>query len=185
MNELKTFYRDSVVPELMKKFSFKSVMQVPKIEKIILNMGIGDATNDSKLLDLGYNELELIADQRPIKTRAKKSIATFKLREGQEIGVKVTLRGDKMWSFLERLIHIALPRVRDFKGLSNRSFDGHGNYTIGIAEQIIFPEINYDDVKKIRGFDITIVTSANNDEQARALLRLVGLPLVRVKGDEE
>lgn len=184
MNELKKLYQSEVVPELMKKFSFKSVMQVPKLEKIVLNMGIGDATSDSKLLELGFNELQLIADQRPVKTKAKKSIATFKLRQGQEIGVKVTLRGNKMWSFLERLINIALPRVRDFKGLPNRSFDGHGSYTIGIAEQIIFPEINYDDVKKIRGFDITIVTSANNDDEARALLKLVGLPLVKIKGEE-
>lgn len=184
MNELKKYYHDDVVSQMMKDFSFTSVMQVPKIEKIILNMGVGDAVSDSKLLDLAFNELELITGQKPIKTKAKKSIATFKLREGQPIGVKVTLRGDKMWSFLQRLINIALPRVRDFKGLANRSFDGHGNYTIGIAEQIIFPEINYDDVKKIRGFDINIVTSTDNDEEARRLLKLIGLPLVRVKGEE-
>lgn len=184
MNELKKYYHDDVVSQMMKDFSFTSVMQVPKIEKIILNMGVGDAVSDSKLLDLAFNELELITGQKPIKTKAKKSIATFKLREGQSIGVKVTLRGDKMWSFLQRLINIALPRVRDFKGLANRSFDGHGNYTIGIAEQIIFPEINYDDVKKIRGFDINIVTSTDNDEEARRLLKLIGLPLVRVKGEE-
>lgn len=184
MNELKKYYHDNVVSQMMKDFSFTSVMQVPKIEKIILNMGVGDAVSDSKLLDLAFNELELITGQKPIKTKAKKSIATFKLREGQPIGVKVTLRGDKMWSFLQRLINIALPRVRDFKGLANRSFDGHGNYTIGIAEQIIFPEINYDDVKKIRGFDINIVTSTDNDEEARRLLKLIGLPLVRVKGEE-
>ncbi len=184
MNELKQTYLKDVVPQLMKEFSFKSVMQVPKLEKIVLNMGIGDAVSDSKLLELGFNELQLITGQRPVKTRAKKSIATFKLRQGQEIGVKVTLRGDKMWSFLQRLINVALPRVRDFKGLPNRSFDGHGSYTIGIAEQIIFPEINYDDVKKIRGFDITIVTSASNNEEARKLLKLIGLPLVRVKGEE-
>lgn len=184
MNELKKYYQDNVIPQLMKDFSFTSIMQVPKIEKIILNMGVGDAVSDSKLLDLAFNELELIAGQKPIKTKAKKSIATFKLREGQSIGVKVTLRGEKMWSFLQKLINIALPRVRDFKGLANRSFDGQGNYTIGIAEQIIFPEINYDDVKKIRGFDINIVTSTDNDEEARKLLKLIGLPLVRIKGEE-
>ena len=184
MNQLKQRYQKDIVPKLMKTFSFKSVMQVPKIEKIVLNMGIGDATSDSKLLELGFHELELIAGQKPIKTKAKKSIATFKLRQGQEIGAKVTLRGNKMWAFLERLINVALPRVRDFKGLANRGFDHHGNYTLGIQEQIIFPEINYDDVKKIRGFDISIVTSVDNDEQARKLLREVGLPLVKIKGEE-
>ena len=182
-NELKDKYKKEVVPALVKTYNYTSVMQVPKIEKITLNMGVGDATQDPKLLDLACKEIELIAGQKPVRTKAKKSIATFKLREGQQIGCKVTLRGDKMWSFLSRLINIALPRVRDFRGLPNRSFDHHGNYTIGIQEQIIFPEINYDDVKKIRGFDINIITSTDDDKQARSLLKLIGLPLVRVKGE--
>ncbi len=169
-------YKDLITKEMMTQFNFKSVMQVPRLEKIVINSGIGDATNDTKLIDVAVNELQNITGQKPIKTKSKKAIATYKLREKQEIGVKVTLHGETMWNFVEKLVNVALPRVRDFKGLKNTSFDGQGNYTIGIKEQIIFPEIVYDEVKKVRGFDVTFVTSAKNNEEAKALLTTIGLP---------
>ena len=181
MNNLKKLYKEKVVPELMKEFQLKSIMQAPKIEKIVINAGIGDATSDSKNVEYAYNELQLITGQKPVKTRAKKSIATFKLKEGQEIGVKVTLRDDRMWNFLEKLIKVAIPRIRDFRGLSPKSFDGKGNCTIGIKEQIIFPEIHYDDVKRIRGFDITFVISSNNDKMSYQLLKSLGMPFTTLK----
>lgn len=176
---LKAKYTKLINDSLMKEFNFKSIMQIPKLEKVIINAGVGDATNDAKLIEAMSNEIELISGQKPILTKSKKAIATFKLRENQAIGVKVTLRGERMWNFIENLVKIALPRVRDFKGLSNKAFDGHGNYTIGIKEQIIFTEINYDDIKKVRGFDVTFVTSTNNDKQAHALLKVIGLPFMK------
>ncbi len=181
---LKEKYNKEIVPALMKEFSFKSIMQVPKIEKIVINAGVGDATQDSKNIESVYNEIVVITGQKPVKTKAKKSLATYKLREGQEIGVKVTLRNENMWNFLNKLIAIAIPRIRDFRGLSTKSFDGRGNYTMGIKEQIIFPEINFDDVKRIRGFDITIVTSTNSNEEALALLKHIGIPFVKIKGEK-
>ncbi len=181
MNTLKEKYTKEIVPNLMKEFGLKSVMQVPKIEKIVVNAGIGDATNDSKNIEFAFNELQLITGQKPVKTKAKKSIATFKLKEGQEIGVKVTLRQDKMWNFIEKLIKVAIPRIRDFRGLSTKSFDGRGNYTLGIKEQIIFPEIHYDDVKRIRGFDITFVISNDDDKMSFELLKQLGMPFAKTK----
>jgi large subunit ribosomal protein L5 len=167
---------ENVRPALMKKFSYTSIMQVPKIEKIVVNMGVGDAIQNSKLLDAAVEDLTQITGQRPVVTKAKKSIANFKLRQNVAIGCKVTLRGERMYHFFDKLISIALPRVRDFRGLSKDSFDGRGNYTIGIKEQLIFPEINYDKVLKIRGMDIVIVTTAKTDEEGRELLSLLGLP---------
>lgn len=161
---------------MMEKFNYKSVMQVPKIEKIVINMGVGDAVQNSKLLDNAVEELTLIAGQKPVITRAKKSIAGFRLREGMPIGAKVTLRGERMYEFLQKLIRVALPRVRDFRGVSNKSFDGRGNYTLGIKEQLIFPEINYDKVNKVRGMDIVVVTTSKTDEEARELLAQLGMP---------
>lgn len=181
---LKDRYKKEIAPALMKEFSYKSVMQIPRIEKIVINAGVGDATQDSKNIDSVYNEISVITGQKPIKTKAKKSLATYKLREGQEIGVKVTLRNDQMWNFLDKLILVAIPRIRDFRGISTKSFDGRGNFTMGIKEQIIFPEINFDDVKRIRGFDITIVTSANKNEEALSLLKHVGIPFVKSKGEK-
>ncbi len=181
---LKDRYKKEIAPALMKEFSYKSVMQVPRIEKIVINAGVGDATQDSKNIDSVYNEISVITGQKPIKTKAKKSLATYKLREGQEIGVKVTLRNDQMWNFLDKLILVAIPRIRDFRGISTKSFDGRGNFTMGIKEQIIFPEINFDDVKRIRGFDITIVTSANKNEEALSLLKHAGIPFVKSKGEK-
>ncbi len=175
-NRLKVRYQKEIVPALMAKFKYKSVMEVPGLEKIVLNIGVGDATLNSKLLDDSVRELGEITGQKPIITKAKKSVASFKLREGQAIGCKVTLRGARMYEFLDKLISIALPRVRDFRGISKNSFDGHGNYTLGIKEQLIFPEINFDKVNKIRGMDIVIVTTAKNDEEANALLSAIGLP---------
>src|SRR5690625_3337030 len=179
MNELKQIYQEKVVPSLMEKFEYKSVMQVPKIEKVIINMGVGDAVQNSKLLDNAIEELTLIAGQRPLVIRAKKSIAGFRLREGMPIGAKVTLRGERMYEFLQKLIRVALPRVRDFRGVSNKAFDGRGNYTLGVKEQLIFPEINYDLVNKVRGMDIAIVTTSNTDEEARELLAQLGMPFQR------
>lgn len=161
---------------MMEKFEYKSVMQVPKVEKIIINMGVGDAVQNSKLLDNAVEELTLIAGQKPVITRAKKSIAGFRLREGMPIGAKVTLRGERMYEFLQKLIRVALPRVRDFRGISNKAFDGRGNYTLGVKEQLIFPEIDYDKVNKVRGMDIAIVTTSNTDEEARELLTQLGMP---------
>lgn len=176
MNALKEKFNNEVSPSMMEKFEYKSVMEVPKVDKIIINMGIGDAVQNSKVLDKAVEELALIAGQKPVVTRAKKSIAGFRLRDGMPIGTKVTLRGERMYEFLQKLIHVALPRVRDFRGISNKAFDGRGNYTLGVKEQLIFPEINYDDVSKIRGMDISIVTTANTDEEARELLSQLGMP---------
>ncbi|MFP7171490.1 50S ribosomal protein L5 [Terribacillus sp. 7520-G] len=176
MNELKQRYQSEISPSLMEKFSYKSVMQVPKIEKIVVNMGVGDAVQNSKALDSAVEELALLAGQQPIITKAKKSIAGFRLREGMPIGAKVTLRGERMYEFLQKLIAVSLPRVRDFRGISNKAFDGRGNYTLGVKEQLIFPEINYDKVSKVRGMDIVIVTTANTDEEARELLTQLGMP---------
>lgn len=176
MNRVQKEYIDKVRPALMKKFSYKSIMETPKIEKIIVNMGVGDAIHNSKLLDAAVDDLTQITGQKPIITKAKKSISAFKLRAGAAIGCKVTLRGERMYDFFDKLISVALPRVRDFRGLSKNSFDGRGNYTIGIREQLIFPEINYDKVVKIRGMDIVIVTTAKTDEEGRELLHLLGMP---------
>jgi large subunit ribosomal protein L5 len=176
MNRLKEIYREEIAPELFEELNLENVMQVPKIEKIVLNIGVGEALDDPKALDAAVRDLTTITGQRPVVTKAKKSIANFKLREGRVIGTKVTLRGDRMWAFLDRLVNVALPRVRDFRGISPDSFDGRGNYTLGLKEQLIFPEINYDDVDKVRGMEITIVTTAENDDQARALLTKVGMP---------
>ncbi|KHD85727.1 50S ribosomal protein L5 [Bacillus ginsengihumi] len=176
MNRLKEKYVNEIVPALMNKFNYKSVMQVPKIDKIVINMGVGDAVQNSKVLDNAVEELTLIAGQKPVVTRAKNSIAGFRLREGMPIGTKVTLRGEHMYEFLDKLISVSLPRVRDFHGVSKKSFDGRGNYTMGIKEQLIFPEIDYDKVSKVRGMDIVIVTTANTDEESRELLTQLGMP---------
>ena len=173
---LRKHYDDKVVGELTKTFSYKNRMQVPRLEKIVLNMGVGEATQNPKLLESALAELTQIAGQKPAVRKSKKSIANFKLREGQAVGCAVTLRGDRMYEFYDRLVNVALPRVRDFRGVQPRSFDGRGNYTMGITEQIIFPEIDYDRVEKIRGMDITIVTSARTDEEGRELLRLMNMP---------
>lgn len=167
MNRLKEKYNKEIAPALMTKFNYDSVMQVPKIEKIVINMGVGDAVQNAKAIDSAVEELTFIAGQKPVVTRAKKSIAGFRLREGMPIGAKVTLRGERMYDFLDKLISVSLPRVRDFRGVSKKSFDGRGNYTLGIKEQLIFPEIDYDKVTKVRGMDIVIVTTANTDEEAR------------------
>ena len=176
MNRLQERYENEVVKSLMEKFNYSSKMQAPKIEKIVLNIGVGDAVSNSKLLDDAVNELTLITGQKPVVTRAKKSIAGFKLREGQAIGCKVTLRGERMYEFLDKLVNVSLPRVRDFRGVSNNSFDGRGNYTLGVKEQLIFPEIDFDKVNKLRGMDIIFVTTAETDEEAKELLKLLGMP---------
>ena len=176
MNRVQVKYNEQVKAELMKKFAYTSVMQVPKLDKIVINMGVGDAIQNSKVLDAAYEELKQIAGQKPVITKAKKSIAAFKLREGVSIGCKVTLRGERMYEFFDKLVSVALPRVRDFRGLSRDSFDGRGNYTLGIKEQLIFPEINYDKVLKIRGMDIVIVTTAKTDQEGRELLSLLDMP---------
>ena len=176
MTEIRTKYENVVKPELIKAFNYTSVMQVPKIEKIVVNMGVGDAVFNPKVLDDAVEELRAITGQKPLVTKAKNSISNFKLREGMPIGAKVTLRGDRMWYFLDKVINIALPRVRDFRGISANSFDGRGNYTVGIKEQIIFPEISLDKVKKVRGMDIVIVTTAKSDQEGRQLLALLGMP---------
>lgn len=175
-NRLKIKFRDEVTPKLMEQFSYTSVMQVPKVEKIVINMGVGDAVSNAKNLDKAVDELTLLAGQKPVITKAKKSIAGFRLREGMPIGAKVTLRDQKMYDFLDKLITVSLPRVRDFQGTSNKAFDGRGNYTLGIKEQLIFPEISYDNVDKVRGMDIVIVTSAQTDEESYALLKELGMP---------
>ena len=179
MNRLLVNYNENVKPELMKTFGYSSVMQVPKIEKIVVNMGVGDSIANSKLLDAAVEDLTQITGQKPLVTKARKSIAVFKLREGMSIGAKVTLRGERMYEFFDKLISIALPRVRDFRGVNPNSFDGRGNYTIGVKEQLIFPEINYDKVLKIRGMDIVIVTTAKTDEEGRALLTHLGMPFAK------
>lgn len=173
---LKTRYREEVLPRLQRELGLSNPMQVPRLEKAAINMGIGDSLKDGRLLEAAVADLTTITGQKPIVTKARKSIAGFKLREGVSIGAKVTLRGDRMWEFIDRLLSIAIPRIRDFRGLSPRSFDGHGNYTLGLTEQLIFPEIDYDKVVKIRGMDITIVTTAKDDEQGRALLTALGFP---------
>ena len=178
---IKKFYSEKVAPELMKEFNYKSSMQVPRVEKVILSVGCGEAVQDKKLLESALNELELITGQKAVKTRARKSIANFKIREGQEIGAKVTLRGNIMWEFLDRLINIALPRVKDFHGVKANAFDGNGNFSLGIQEQIIFPEIDYDKIAQISGFNIAIVTTAKTDMEAKSLLQKIGMPL-RKKG---
>ena len=176
MNRLKEKYTKTIVSDLMSKHNYKNVMEVPKLEKIVVNIGCGDATTNSKLLEAAMKDLELITGQKPVATKAKKSIAGFKLREGQAIGCKVTLRGENMYNFLDKLISITLPRVRDFRGISNKAFDGRGNYTLGLTEQLIFPEIEYDDVVKVRGMDIVFVTSAKTNAEALDLLQGFGMP---------
>lgn len=173
---LKTKYTSEVVAKLVEAYKYESVMEVPHLEKVVINIGVGDATQNSKLLDDAVRDLTIIAGQKPVVTKAKKSIASFKLREGTAIGCKVTLRGNKMYEFLDKLFTISLPRVRDFRGVSRNAFDGKGNYTLGVKEQLIFPEIDYDKVSKIRGMDIVIVTTANTDEEAYELLKLLGMP---------
>lgn len=176
MNRLNQKYKDVVVPNLMKQFNYTSVMEVPRVEKIVINMGIGEAIANPKVLDEAVAELAQITGQAPVVTKAKKSIANFKLREGMPIGCKVTLRKEKMYEFLDKLMNISLPRVRDFRGVSTTSFDGRGNYTLGVKEQLIFPEIDFDKVNKVRGMDIVVVTTANTDEEARELLTQLGMP---------
>ena len=175
----KVKYSETVAPELMKEFGYSSVMQIPAIEKITVSVGVGEATTNKKLLDAAVKELEQTTGQHVVKTRARKSIANFKVREGQEIGAMVTLRGDNMWYFLERLISIALPRVKDFKGVNPNAFDGHGNYSLGITEQIIFPEIDFDKIERVSGLNVAIVTTANTDEEAFALLKKLGMPFAK------
>ncbi|WP_312701621.1 50S ribosomal protein L5 [Sedimentibacter sp.] len=179
MARLKATYKEQVLPALMEKFQYTSVMQAPKIEKIIINMGVGEAKENAKFLENAVEEMSIIAGQKPVVTKARKSISNFKLREGMAVGCKVTLRGDHMYEFFDKLVNIALPRVRDFRGVSKTSFDGRGNYALGIKEQLIFPEINYDKIDKIRGMDIIITTTANTDEEARELLRLMGMPFTK------
>ena len=176
MSRLKDKYLNEITPALMSKFEYKSVMQVPKVEKIVINMGVGDAVQNTKALDAAVEDLQAISGQKPVVTKAKKSIAGFRLREGMPIGTKVTLRGERMYEFLDKLIAVSLPRVRDFRGVSKKAFDGRGNYTLGVKEQLIFPEIDYDKVSKVRGMDIVIVTTANSDEEARELLTQFGMP---------
>ncbi len=176
MARLKDIYINEIVPKLMKDFNYKSVMEVPRIEKVVLNMGLGEAIQNVKILDSAVDELGVISGQKAVITKAKKSIATFKLREGMPIGAMVTLRKSRMFEFLDRLLNVSIPRVRDFKGLSPKAFDGNGNYSMGVKEQLIFPEINYDKIDKIKGLNITIVTTAKNDEEGRALLKYMGMP---------
>jgi large subunit ribosomal protein L5 len=176
---LKEHYQKEAIPALMKEFNFLNVMQVPKLEKIIVNVGVGEALDNAKALDAAVEDVSIITGQRPVITKARKSIASFKLREGRSIGVKVTLRGEKMWSFLDRLMNVALPRTRDFRGVSPNSFDGRGNFTLGVREQLIFPEVDYDKIDKIRGFEVTVVTTAPDDQQGRRLLQLLGMPFAR------
>ena len=176
MSGLKDVYINEVVPKLMKKFNYKSVMQVPKLEKVVINMGVSDVRENAKALENAVRDLEIITGQKAVTTKAKKSIAGFKIREGMEIGCKVTLRNQKMYDFVEKLFAVALPRVRDFKGLSPNSFDGRGNYSMGVKEQLIFPEIEYDKIDKIRGMDVIFVTTANTDEEAKEMLKLLGMP---------
>ena len=176
MEKLREQYEKEVVPALMKKFQYKSIMQVPKLEKVVINMGVSDVRENAKALENAVRDLEIITGQKAVTTKAKKSIAGFKIREGMEIGCKVTLRNQKMYDFVEKLFAVALPRVRDFKGLSPNSFDGRGNYSMGVKEQLIFPEIEYDKIDKIRGMDVIFVTTANTDEEAKEMLKLLGMP---------
>ena len=176
MDRLQEKYKNEVVPELTKKFGYKNIMQLPKIEKVIINMGVGEAVGNPKALDAAVSDLTIIAGQKPVLTRAKKSLAAWKLREGMPIGTKVTLRGTRMYQFLDKFINVALPRVRDFRGVSSTAFDGRGNYAVGLKEQLIFPEIEYDKIDKLRGMNIVIVTTAEKDEEAREFLKLMGMP---------
>ena len=178
MARMKEKYKSEVAPALMKKFEYKSVMQIPKLEKIVINVGCGDARDNAKAIDAVVKDISTITGQKAVVTKAKKSVANFKLREGMSVGVKVTLRQEQMWEFLDRLFNVALPRVRDFRGISGNSFDGRGNYALGIKEQLIFPEIDYDKIEKLRGMDIVICTTANTDEEARELLSLLGAPFI-------
>ena len=176
MNRMQERYNKEIAPALLKSFGFKNVMQVPRLEKIVVNIGLGEALDNPKALEAAVADLTTISGQKPVQTKARKSIANFKLREGRLIGTKVTLRGPRMWAFFDRLVNIALPRVRDFRGISPNAFDGRGNYTLGLKDQLVFPEIEYDKIEKLRGMEVTIVTSAKNDEEARALLRQLGMP---------
>ena len=176
MNILYEHYKNEIVPALRKSFDFKNIMQVPRIEKVIINIGMGEALDNPKALEAAVSDLTIITGQKPVTNKARKSIANFKLREGRLIGTKVTLRGERMWSFLDRLLNTALPRVRDFRGVSPNAFDGRGNYTLGLRDQLIFPEIEYDKIDKLRGMEVTIVTTAKTDDQARALLQMLGMP---------
>lgn len=176
MSRLKDKYKNQVIDAMMKKFEYKNIMEVPKLEKMVLNIGVGEAISNSKAMDAAVGDLTIITGQQPVITKAKKSIAAFKLREGMKIGCKVTLRGERMYNFMDKLVSIALPRVRDFRGLSPKSFDGRGNYSMGVKEQLIFPEIEYDKIDQVRGMDIIFVTTARTDEEARELLRLMGMP---------
>ena len=179
MSTMKTLYTNEVAPALLKKFNYKSTMQIPKLDKIVINIGLGEAKDNPKVIDAAMNDLTIITGQKPVVTKAKKSIANFKLRQGMNIGAKVTLRGDKMYEFIDRLFNVALPRVRDFRGINPNAFDGRGNYSLGIKEQLIFPEIEYDKIDKIRGMDIIFVTTAKTDEEGRELLSLMGAPFTR------
>lgn len=179
MPRLKDTYKKDIIPELMKKFGYKNVMQAPRLEKIIINMGMGDANDNAKSLSSALDDLATISGQKPVVTIAKKSVANFKVREGMKVGAKVTIRGDRMYEFIDRLMNVALPRVRDFRGISRKSFDGRGNFAMGLKEQLVFPEINYDNVDKVRGMDVAIVTSANTDEEACELLDLLGMPFAK------
>ena len=179
MPRLKDTYKKDIIPELMKKFGYKNVMQAPRLEKIIINMGMGDANDNAKSLSSALDDLATISGQKPVVTIAKKSVANFKVREGMKVGAKVTIRGDRMYEFIDRLMNVALPRVRDFRGISRKSFDGRGNFAMGLKEQLVFPEINYDNVDKVRGMDVAIVTSANADEEACELLDLLGMPFAK------
>ena len=173
---LRVAYRERIVGQLQQELGLANRMQVPRLEKVVINMGVGDALRDARMLEAAVGDLQIITGQKPIVTKARKSIAGFKLREGQQIGAKVTLRGDRMWEFIDRLVAVSIPRIRDFRGLNPRAFDGRGNYTLGLTEQLIFPEIDYDKVSKVRGMDITVVTTARNDEEGRALLVALGFP---------
>jgi large subunit ribosomal protein L5 len=179
MQRLQALYREQVRPTLMREFGYRNIMEVPRLQKIVINIGMGEALDNPKALDFAVQDLATITGQRPVITKARKSVASFKLRAGRAIGVKVTLRGERMWAFLDRLCNVALPRQRDFRGVSPFAFDGRGNYTLGLREQLIFPEINYDKIDKIRGMEITIVTTAKTDEEARRLLELLGMPFRR------
>ena len=179
MSRLKEQYKNEIVPELTKKFGYKNVMQVPNLDKIVVNMGVGEAKENAKVLESAMNDMAIITGQKPVQTKAKNSVANFKIREGMPIGCKVTLRGDRMYEFLDRLVNLALPRVRDFRGVNPNAFDGRGNYALGIKEQLIFPEIEYDKVDKVRGMDIIFVTTAKTDEEGRELLRLFNMPFAK------
>lgn len=180
MSRLKETYKNEIVDSMMKKFGYKNAMQVPKVEKVVINMGVGEAKENAKLLEAAVKDLEIIAGQKPVVTKAKNSVANFKLREGMAIGCKVTLRGEKMYEFLDRLINLALPRVRDFRGVNPNAFDGRGNYALGVKEQLIFPEIEYDKIDKVRGMDVIIVTTAKTDEEARELLTCFNMPFQKL-----